>query len=108
MVGIFSRMLVTRRRAIRFQTLDYSDIPYSDRTYYEIISDSIMGMRERVGDKAITIAEGIEGVKIDRKTGRVLLLTDDPAKIIAVLISEYERLLGKKVSLAFREEKKDL
>ncbi len=102
-IGMFSRMIVKRRRAIRFQPLDYSDIPYSERTYYEILSDSIMGMRVRVGDDALVIANAIEGLKIDKKTGRVLSFSDDPAKIIATLISEYERLLGKKVSFTFRQ-----
>ena len=62
-------------------------------------------MRTRVGDDALLIASNINGLKIDKETGRVLDLTDSPAKIIATLVAEYEKVLGKKVSFSFREEK---
>jgi hypothetical protein len=61
-----------------------------------------MQMRGRVGDQALEIASHIDGLKIDKETGRVLDLTEPPAKIIATLVSEYEKLLGKKVSFSFR------
>jgi hypothetical protein len=101
-------VLIKRSRAIRLTPYDYSDIPHDTRIFYEILSDIIMEMRERVGDDALLIATHIDGLKIDKETGRVLSLTQHPSKIIAALVSEYEKLLGKKVSFLFRQEKTDL
>ena len=106
LAGIFIALLVyflvRRRRTTRFTPLDYSNIPHDKRTFYEILSDTIMQMRGRVGEQALEIASHIDGLKIDKETGRVLDLTEPPAKIIATLVSEYEKLLGKKVSFSFR------
>lgn len=104
---LLGRLLIKRQRAMRFIPFDYSNIPHSKRTFYEILSDTIMQMRGRVGDDALIIASNINGLKIDIKTGRILTLTDKPAKIIATLVSEYEKRLGKKVSFSFRREKMD-
>jgi hypothetical protein len=97
--------LIKRRRAMRITPFDYSNIAHGERTFYEILSDTIMEMRERVGDDALTIAANIDGLKIDKETGRVLSITE-PSKIIATLVSEYEKLLGKKVSFSFRQSEK--
>lgn len=104
---LFSRTLIKRHRLVRFAPLDYSNIPNHDRTFYEILSDTIMQMRGRVGDDALLIAASIPGLKIDKKTGRVLIMTESPAKIIATLIAEYEKKLGRKVSFSLRREKID-
>ncbi len=104
---LFGHILVKRRRTSRFSPCDYSEISDCDRTFYEILSDTIMQMRGRVGDDALTIAANIPGLSIDRKTGRILSLTESPAKVIAVLVSEYEKRLGKKVSFSLRREKVD-
>lgn len=105
---LLGRALIKRRRAMRFTPFDYSDISHDQRTFYEILSDTIMEMRQRVGDDALKIASNIPGLKIDTENGRVLALTEHPSKIIATLVSEYEKLLGKKVSFSFRPEKTDL
>lgn len=89
----------------RVRLHDYSDKPKDQIIYYEMLSDTIMQMRLRVGDAAVDIATNIDGLEIDEKTGRVLNIADDPAKIIAVLVSEYEKKLGKKVSFSFRNSK---
>jgi hypothetical protein len=81
---------------------DYSDKPKDQIIYYEMLSDTVMQMRLRVGDAAVDIATRIDGLTIDEKTGRILKIADDPAKIIATLVSEYEKKLGKKVSFSFR------
>ena len=107
-MALFGHALIKRRRAMRLTPFDYSDIPHNKRTFYEILSDTIMEMRERVGDDALLIATNIGGLKIDKKTGRVLDLTERPSKIIATLVSEYEKILGKKVSFSFRPEKTSL
>jgi len=101
-VGIVSHLWIKHRRATRLVSADYSDISHDKRIFFEILSDTIMGMRERVGDKALIIAMNIDGLKINRETGRVLALTEHPSKIIAALVSEYENLLGKKVSFSLR------
>jgi len=86
----------------RVRLLDYSDKPKNQIIYYEMLSDTIIQMRLRVGDKAVDIAKHIDGLTIDEKTGRVLSFSADPAKIIATLVSEYEKKLGKKVSFSLR------
>lgn len=105
---LLGRELIKRRRRARFTPLDYSDIPHAKRTFYEILSDTIMEMRARAGDDALLIAANIDGLTIDKETGRVLAFTEHPSKIIATLVYEYEKLLGQKVSFSFRREKKDL
>jgi len=57
-------------------------------------------MRQRVGDKAIDIAKSIEDLEIDENSGKVVRIKKSPAKIIALLILKYEKLLGEKVSFA--------
>lgn len=90
----------------RLSPIEYSDVPNNMRTFYEIISDTIMDMRQRVGDQAIVIANHIEGLKIDPESGKVLSVSANPSKIIAELVAEYERELGKKVSFLFRHPSK--
>lgn len=104
---VFGHASIKRRRAMRLVPSDYSDIPHDKRIFYEILSDTIMEMRGRVGEDALLIAAGIDGLQIDKKTGRVLAMTEHPSKIIAALVSEYEKLLGKKVSFSFRQVKTD-
>lgn len=101
---LFGHALIKHRKTKRFIPFEYPDISHDQRIFYEILSDTIMEMRERVGDKALLIAANINGLKIDKETGRILDLTEHPSKIIATLVSEYEKLLGKKVSFSFRSE----
>lgn len=105
LMGILGHIFVRRVRASRFKPISYSDIPKDDRVFYELISDTILGMHEKVGDVAFDIAGNIPGMKIDKDTGRVLSLSDRPSKIVAALVAEYEKVLGKKVSFALRQEK---
>jgi hypothetical protein len=95
-------ILVRRRRNVRLVPLDYSYIPSDKRIFYEILSDTITQMRQHAGDKALVIASNIEGLEIEKITGRVLAINGSPSKIIATLVSEYERVLGKKSSFHFR------
>jgi hypothetical protein len=85
---------------------DYSDKPEDQIIFYEILSDIISEMRLRIGDDALKIAEDIAGLRIEAKTGKVLEIKDNPAKIIAELVSRYEKLLGKKVSFSIRTKNK--
>lgn len=95
-------LLIKHGRKTRFTPLDYSNISHDKRIFYEILSDTIMQMRERVGDDAIHIATNIDGLKIDKENGKVLAISENPSKIIATLVSEYEKILGKKVSFSLR------
>lgn len=101
---ILGRSVVRRRVGRRFKPIDYSDLPHDQRVFFELISDIIMEMRERVGDAALDIAAYTEGLVIDGQTGRVLKLTDSPSKIVARLVSGYEQTLGHRVSFAFRSK----
>ncbi len=96
---------VKRRSVSRAALIDYSNIDGDERVFYELISDTVLGMRQKVGDKALDIAGSIEGLKINKDTGRVENLTQSPSKIIAELVSGYEKSLGTKVSFAFRNPK---
>lgn len=100
--AITGRLWLRRRRTMRLTPVDYSDIPGDSRIFYELISDTVMGMRQQVGQQAFDIVSHIEGIKIDEKTGRVLTLTKKPSLVVAELVSEYENVLGKKVSFTFR------
>jgi len=56
----------------------------------------------RIGDEALAVASNIDGLKINKKTGRVISFSDSQSKVIATLVSRYEKVLGKKVSFMFR------
>jgi len=95
-------VLVRRRRRVRYSPFDYSDKQKGERIYYEIVSDTIGQMRQRAGDGALDIAMRTPGLVIDETTGRVIKITKSPAKVVADLVSGYEKSLGKKVSFSFR------
>lgn len=99
--AIVSRPLMKKRRASRFAPHEYPEIPAGDRMFYEVISDIIMQMRYRVGDKALDIARNVDGLLIDNESGKVLEIKKMPAQIIAQLISNYEKSLHQKISFAF-------
>lgn len=102
MLGI-GYSLVKRRASSRFSPIDYSNMPHDERVFYELISDTVLEMRQKVGDQALDIASSVEGLTIDKETGRIVKLTQSPSKVIAELVLGYEKSLGKKVSFAFRE-----
>lgn len=62
-----------------------------------------MQMRYRVGEKAMDIVKDIDDLVIDELSGRVLNIKKSPAKIIALLILKYEKLLGQRVSFMLRK-----
>jgi len=105
--AVVSRLVIKKRRASRLSPHDYSDVPKPDRLFYEILSDTIMQMRYRVGDQALALAHNIDGLTIDEQSGKVLNITRDPAKIIALLVLQYENQLGQKISFALRKTDKE-
>ena len=100
---LFGYGLMSRRRT-RYEPFDYSNQPKNNRIYYEIVSDTIGQMRQQSGERALEIAAHTPGLIIDEKTGRVLGITESPSKVVANLVSEYEKTLGKKVSFSFRNK----
>jgi hypothetical protein len=100
--AVLSRLII-KRRASRLNPHEYSDVQKEERLFYEIISDMIMQMRYRAGDRAIEIAGSIEGLDISKESGRVLKINKDPAEIIAVLILQYQKIFGKKTTFSPRE-----
>ena len=95
--------LVTRRHVAQRMVLhDYGAMPKAERIYYEIISDIIAQMRLRIGDNALKIAQRIPALEINGENGRVLHITDDPAKIVALLIRRYQTFLGQPISFGLR------
>ncbi len=105
LMTIIGTMLVRKSKLYRLSPLDYSDIPDDQRAFYELISDTIMSMRQKVGDKALTIARQIDGLVMDEKSGRILKLTDSPSKVVAQLVAGYEKVLGENTSFTFRNDK---
>jgi len=81
-----------------FETHDYSNKPKEEMIYYEILGNIISQMRLRVGDEAIEIARNIPDLEINEKNGKVINIKKDPAKLIASLVSSYEKFYGKKIS----------
>lgn len=99
--AVVSRLIIKRQRATRFAPYDYSQVSKEKRLFFELISDTIMQMRRRVGDEALDIAMEIKGLKIDEE-GHVLAIEKSPSKIIAILVLAYEKSLGQKVSFSMR------
>lgn len=97
------RYLLHRIQRSRIKPYDYSQVPKKNRLYYELVSDVIMQMRLRVGDDAIRMAKTINELEIDDK-GKVLVITENPAKIMALLVLQYEKNFGKHVELHSREK----
>ena len=102
MAGFIGYYWIEKSQANRIAPHEYAKIPKEDRIFYEIISDTIMEMRYRVGNKALDIAKSIDGLVIDENSGKVLQIKKDPAKIIASLVLQYEKSLGQKLSFAIK------
>jgi hypothetical protein len=97
-IYFFSSFLQKRR----VQLFDYSDKPKDQIIYYQILSNIIAEMRMRVGDDALQIAADIPDLQINDKTGYIINIKKEPAKIIALLISRYEKMTGQKISFALK------
>ncbi len=105
LAAIFITYLFTKRkRGYNIINYDYNDKPKNEIIYYEMLSDIITQMRLHIGDDALEIANNIEDLEINNKNGLIINIKKDPAKIVALLISRYEKLLGQPIS--FRVSKK--
>ena len=87
-----------RRQIISITPYDYSNKPKDQMIYYEILGNIIAQMRLRIGNSAIEIAQDLPNLKIDSNSGLVIHIGEDPAKIVALLITRYEKLLGQPIS----------
>lgn len=99
-VVIFFLMRKAQKHHIAY--FDYSSKPKDQMIYYEILSDIIAQMRLRIGNDALEIAKDIPDLEINDKTGFIINIKKEPAKIIAQLVSRYEQLSGQKVSFSLR------
>lgn len=100
--AVVSRLII-KRRVSRLTPQEYPEVPKQDRLFYEIISDIIMQMRYRAGDRAIEMAGDIDGLVIEKESGRVLKINKDPAEIVALLILQYQKHIGKKMRVLPRK-----
>lgn len=97
-------LFVGRKKSTAIIFHDYSNKPKTEIIYYEILSDIISQMRLRAGDDALEIAKNIPDLEINEKNGNIINIKNNPAKIIALLISRYEELLGQRVSFGLRQK----
>jgi len=103
-VFIFTYFLTVKGQKSRIALHDYSSKPKDQIIYYEILSDIISQMRLRIGNDALEIAKDIPNLEINDKNGLVINIKENPAKIIALLISRYEKLSGQKISFKLRNK----
>jgi hypothetical protein len=68
---------------------DYTHVSKTTRIYYEII-----------GDRALTLANNVPGLSVD-DNGKISAIDGDPATVVALLVSDYEKKFGKPVNLSF-------
>ena len=99
-VSLAAFMFVFARRLYGSRRLQYSDKIVEDRLFYEIISDIIYQARLHSGNEALDMIKKINGLEIEEKTGRVLNIKGNPEKIIALLVSNYEKRFEKKLVLS--------
>jgi hypothetical protein len=104
--AVLSR-LVMKRRFNRSTPQEYPKVPKKERIFYEIISDMITQMRSYVGDRAIQIASSIDGLVVDENNGRVLKINKDPAEIVSLLVLQYQKIFGKKMTFSPRQSDKE-
>ena len=107
-VLFIARLILKKQKRDRFNPHDYKNVPKDDRIFYEVLSDIVVQMRLRVGDKALELAGGIEGLVIDEENGRIIKVSQNPAKIIALLVLRYENELGEKISFGLRQTESTL
>lgn len=97
LAGIFVILLavyfMNKRRKIIVSQFEYKNAPKGQKPYFELISDIILTMRQHLGDKAIKIANTLEGLKV-ADSGEVMQLTKEPLEIITLLTIEYEKNIG--------------
>lgn len=101
-LGALTRFVAKRRRQSRLSPHDYPEVPAPARPFYEIVSDIIMQMRYKAGDKGLALASSIPGLSIG-PDGRITDMKGDPAKIAADLIAAYRRELGVPVNFLFQK-----
>jgi len=106
--AIISRLII-KNRVSRLAIHDYSQISKPTRIYYEMVSDMIMQMHNSVGDKAYEMASTmIDGLIIDKDTGKVLSINKDPSEIVSLLLVRYQSLFGKKLKILPRVTDKEV
>jgi hypothetical protein len=96
LVGVLGHVFLARLRISRIGPLEYHDVPEEQRAFYELVSDTILEMRQHVGDVALDIASHVDGLVVDQASGRVTRISRDPSEIIVALVDGYEKVLLKR------------
>lgn len=104
--AIISRLII-KGRTSRLAVHEYSQVSKPGRIYYEMVSDMIMQMHNSVGDKAYEMADTIDGLSVDKNTGKVLNINKDPSEIVSLLLVRYQNLFGKKLKISPRVTDKE-
>ncbi len=106
LLAVLITYILSRHKKIHSATIqyDYSNKPKDQIIYYEILSGIVSQMRLRIGDKALKIAKENPELEINEKTGEIIEIKKDPAKIVSLLISEYEKLIGQPISFDVRRK----
>jgi len=100
---------VNKSRRIVVSNFDYKNVPGNLKPYYELISDIILSMRLHLGDKAISLANKLDGLKVSTN-GEVLEIKKEPMEIVTLLTLAYEKNQGyhgiwiSQKALNFREK----
>ena len=89
LIGMY--FFVRQKQYSRTSCFEYGKKSKKERVYYEMVSDIIGQMRMRKGDVALDMAQDIPDLDVT-DAGYIENMKGDPAKIMALLISRFEKL----------------
>jgi len=96
-IGIIIVLLIiyfiNKSRKIVVSQFAYQEVSKNLKPYYELISDIILTMRLHIGDKAINLANKIDGLKVS-VNGEVLEIKKEPAEIVTLITVAYQNNLN--------------
>lgn len=84
---------INKPRRVITSKFEYKKIPAKLKPYYELISDIILTMRLHLGDKAVKIANEIDGLNVSAQ-GEVLEIKKEPAEIVTLLTVAFQQNLN--------------
>jgi len=84
---------INKPRRVIMSKFEYKKIPARQKPYYELISDIILTMRLHLGDKAVKVANKIEGLNVSDQ-GEVLEIKKEPAEIVTLLTVAFQQCMN--------------
>lgn len=98
MVGI--QILVSRklRTLIKVSSSSGGMKSKDEKVYHDFIGGIVKQMYSNIGDNALQVANKVDGLKVDAKTGKIIDIKGNPAAIAATLVSKYQKISGNKIS----------